>query len=135
MKHLGDRMYFVEERNADLIRAYRRQLVEVRHISMPDIFTRVAESPASRFWVSERRAATVISAMQSGRPMPRMLPNKQDMFKEIYRRYIIKRRMHPHKSVYSLVSEIVNQPAPKFYLTPRTIGEIIYRIKNGWYQR
>ena len=63
--------------------------------------------------------------------MPRMRSNKREMFEEIYRRYLLMRKDYPDKSVYELVTKIVNQPAPKFYLTPRTVGEFIYRIKNG----
>lgn len=102
---------------------------------MPEIFELVAESPASRFWVSEERAAIVIAAMEAGKPLTRMRRNKREMFEEIYRRYLIERKNNPRKSVYDLVTRIVNQPAPKFYLTPRTVGEFIYRIKNGWYDK
>lgn len=102
---------------------------------MPNIFELVADSPASRFWVSEERATIVISAMAAGKPLPRMRHNKREMFDEIYRRFLIERKANPNKSTYELVAKIVNQPAPKFYLTPRTVGEFIYRIKNGWYDK
>ena len=133
MKYFGSILDFTKERNADLMRAYRERLAEASVIVMPVIFELVAQSPASRFWVSEERAAIVISAMVAGKPMPRMRSNKREMFTEIYRRYLVMREVCPDKSVYELVTKIVNQPAPKFYLTPRTVGEFIYRIKNGWY--
>lgn len=133
MKYFGSILDFTRERNADLIRVYRQKLAEAKIIVMPVIFELVAESPASRFWVSEERAAIVVSAMVAGKPMPRMRSNKREMFEEIYRRYLVMQEEYPDKSVYELVTKIVNQPAPKFYLTPRTVGEFIYRIKNGWY--
>jgi hypothetical protein len=133
MKYFGSILDFTKQRNADLMRVYRDRLAEASIIVMPVIFQLVADSPASRFWVSEERAAIVISAMAAGKPMPRMRSNKREMFEEIYRRYLLMRKDYPDKSVYELVTKIVNQPAPKFYLTPRTVGEFIYRIKNGWY--
>lgn len=133
MKYFGSILEFTRARNADLMRTYREKLAEASIIIMPVIFELVAESPASRFWVSEERAAIVISTMAAGKPMPRMRRNKREMFEEIYRRFIIMKQEFPDKSVYELVTNIVNQPAPKFYLTPRTVGEFIYRIKNGWY--
>lgn len=133
MKYFGSILDFTRERNADLMRVYRDRLAEASFIVMPVIFQLVADSPTSRFWVSEERAAIVISAMAAGKPMPRMRSNKREMFEEIYRRYLLMREDYPDKSVYELVTKIVNQPAPKFYLTPRTVGEFIYRIKNGWY--
>lgn len=133
MKYFGSILDFTKQRNADLMRVYRDRLAEASIIVIPVIFQLVADSPASRFWVSEERAAIVISAMAAGKPMPRMRSNKREMFEEIYRRYLLMRKDYPDKSVYELVTKIVNQPAPKFYLTPRTVGEFIYRIKNGWY--
>ena len=128
-------MDFTRQRNDDIMRVYRKQLALARFIIMPEIFELVAESPASRFWVSEERATIVISAILAGKPLPRMRANKREMFEEIYRRFLMERKKFPGKSVYELVSTIVIQPAPKFYLTPRTVGELIYRIKNGWYDR
>lgn len=135
MKYFGSIMDFTRQRNEDLMRAFREQLALARFIVMPEIFQLVADSPASRFWVSEERAAIVISAMAAGKSLTRMRSNKREMFEEIYRRFLIERESHPKKSVYELVTKIVNQPAPKFYLTPRTVGEFIYRIKNGWYDK
>jgi hypothetical protein len=134
MKYFGSILEFTRERNEDLMRVYREKLSEASIIVMPVIFELVAQSPSSRFWVSEERAAIVISAMAAGRPMPRMRKNKREMFEEIFRRFVVMHEQQPDKSVYELVALIVNQPAPKFYLTARTVGEFIYRIKNGWYE-
>ncbi len=133
MKYFGCILDFTRERNNDLMRAYREKLAQASFIAMPDIFQSVADSPAARFWVSEERATVVISSMIAGKPAPKMRKNKREMFDEIYRRFIDMRTDYPDKSVFELVTIIVNQPAPKFYLTPRTVGEFIYRIKNGWY--
>lgn len=135
MKHLGCILEFTKERNADLLRAYRARLEMAGRIVMPEIFALVAQSPAARFWVSEERAAVVIAAMLAGRPLPPMRPNKREMFEEIFRRFLILRDLNPGISLYDAVAEVVNQPAPKFYLSPRTVGEFIYRIKNGWYDK
>lgn len=135
MKYFGSILDFTKERNDDLYRAYREQLAKASYIVMPEIFALVADSPARRFWVSEERAAIVVSAMLAEKPLPKMRSNKREMFEEIFRRFLILRAEYPKKSVYELVSAVVNQPAPKFYLTPRTVGEFIYRMKNGWYDK
>lgn len=134
-KYFGSIMDFTQERNDDIMRAYQVQLAKANYIVMPEIFRLVAESPASRFWVSEERAAVEVSRMLVGKPFSRMRANKREMFEEIYRRFLLLREKHPDKSVYELVSKVVRQPAPKFYLTPRTVGEFIYRIRNGWYDK
>ena len=134
-KHFGSIMDFTRQRNEDIMRAYREQLALADYIVMPEIFRKVAESPAKRFWVSEERAAVEVSRMLVGKSFSRMRANKREMFKEIFRRYIALRDLHPRKSLPELVSIIVNQPAPRFYLTPRTVGEFVYRINNGWYDK
>lgn len=127
-------MDFTRERNEDLMRVFHVHISDVEFIVMPEIFQKVADSPASRFWVSEERAAIVVSMMLAGRPLPRMRDNKREMFEEIFRRVVAIRQHEPEASVYELVSRVVRQPAPKFFLTARTVGEIIYRIKKGWYE-
>lgn len=135
MKYFGSILDFTEERNKELIRVYGEKFAEADYIVMPEIFEKVANSPCSRFWVSEERAAIVISTMLAKKPLPNMRKNKREMFEEIFRRFLILREKYPEKSIYSLSVMVVYQPAPKFYMTPRTVGELIYRIKNGWYDR
>lgn len=132
-KNFGSIMDFTHQRNADIMRAYREQLARTRNIVLPEIFELVAQSPASRFWVSEKRAAVEMSRMLAGKSFSPMRPNKREMFEEIHRRFLLLRERFPDKSILELTTIIVHQPAPKFYFTPRTIGQFIYRIRNGWY--
>jgi len=81
-------MDFTRQRNDDLMCAYREQLALAKYIVMPEIFEKVAESPARRFWVSEERAAVEVARMLVGKPFSRMRHNKREMFEEIFRRYI-----------------------------------------------
>lgn len=92
MKYFGSTVDFTHQRNADIMRVYRQKIVEADVIRMDDICRQVAESPSSRFWVSEERAAIVISAMDAGRPLACMTESKREMFAEIFRRY---REMRP----------------------------------------
>lgn len=135
MKYYGSILDFTQERNQELMRVYQEELSKAGYIVMPKIFEQVANSPCSRFWVSEERAAIVISSLLAGKVIPNMRKNKREMFDEIFRRFLIAREQYPEKSIYALAIMVVNQPAPKFYMTPRTVGELIYRIKNGWYEK
>lgn len=135
MKHRGCLLEYTDERNRELMKAFRHCLAQKDVTLCPDIWERVANMPSSRFWVSEERAATVIGMMLNGKPLPRMRPNKMEMFEEICRRVEALRQQKPAASLFELVCTVVRQPAPKFYLTPRTTGLMISRIRNGWYQR
>ena len=135
MKYFGSTLEFTRQRNADIMRVFRQKIAEADFIRMDEICRQVAESPSSRFWVSERRAAIVISSMESGRDGPCMTEMKRQMFAEIFRRYREMRSLHPEESLLDLVSAIVIQPAPRFYFTPRTVREFVRRIRSGWYDR
>lgn len=117
------------------MRVFHRVIAPLRSVRLADVARLVAESPSSRFWVSEERAAIVISAMAAGRPLPPMTPTRREMFAELYRRYLLLRPLHPGWSVLRIMEVVVHQPAPKFYFTPRTMQEFIYRILNGYYDR
>ena len=135
MKYKGCILDYTNERNKELVDTLCRCLRNAKHIRMFDICKEVADSPCSRFWVSEERATIIISAMLAGRPMSKMRPNKREMFAEIYRRFVALRPLYPDRPMSELVSKIVHQPAPKFYLTYRTVNLMIQHVKNGWYQR
>ncbi|MBD5339408.1 MAG: hypothetical protein HDR98_09880 [Bacteroides sp.] len=133
MKYFGSTVSFTRERNADIMRVFRQKLVEADFICIDDICRQVAESPASRFWVSAERAAVVISSMEAGRALPPMRELKREMFCEIFRRYKQMRLLHPEESLLDLVAVIVNQGAPKFYYSPATVREYVRRIRSGYY--
>jgi hypothetical protein len=135
MKYFGSILEFTHDRNKDLLRAFHQQLLEVRHIYMPDIFRRVVAMPSARFWVSEERATVVISAMLQGKHISGMRGSKQEMFEEIYRRVLVIRQQQPKRTLPDTVAEVIHQPAPKFYMTPGTARVVIYRIKRGFYDQ
>ncbi len=131
MKSPGSVVQFTRCRNLEILRLYRKLIAQSKVVSMSDIIRTIADSPSSRFWVSEERAAIVISALIKGRPLPSMTRTKRRMYLEIYRRYRLLRPKCPGLTTLEIVSAIVNQPAPSFYLTPRTVGEFIYRMKKN----
>lgn len=130
MKHLGNVSDFKPLRDAELMRAFRRELIKAHYIYLPDIYTNIVEQPASRFWVSEERAAIVVAQLAKGYTLPSMRYQRREMMMEIYRRYKEMRKQHPRTPLNRLVAIIVNQPAPKHYLAPNSAREIIARYKR-----
>lgn len=120
-------MYFTARRRHEIIRIFRSQCAIVGHINVRDIARTIARMPASRFWVSEERATQVISQLARGITPPAAIrPLKKRMFLEIYRRYRSLRQSRPDEPAIALIQEIINSPAPEFYLSPRSIAGIIY---------
>ena len=133
MKHKGSIMECSVERAEDLLRAYRKCIEECRYIRMPDIYEKISKMPAAQFWVSSTRAALVISAMMKGEcNLYRMHPLKREMYEEIYRRVLELSELHPEMTITDLCADVVAQPAPKFYLTAKSIKVTICRIRKKW---
>lgn len=135
MKRIGAYFEYEEERNRDLMRAYREQLTQSKEVvSLPDVYRQVVDMPSKRFWVSEERATIVIGNIMKGHKLEKMRPTKREMFFEIYSRVCELKKKRPNDSIYDLVFDVVNQPAPKFYLTPGSAKVIIFKIKKQWYE-
>ena len=135
MKYPGCVLEFTDQRNKELLNAFRQTCRKKQYIDVEEISCEIVNSPCSRFWVSEERAMIVINAMFKGKNvLCSMRPTKREMFLEIYRRILSIKKTHPNKPLAELVVKVVNSPAPKFYMVPRSAMEIIYKIKKGFYK-
>lgn len=135
MKPFGSILAFTRERNAALLKAYREQIEAARVIRLNEIAKKIVNSPAPRFWVSEERAAAVISDIMRGKPvLHHMRPSKREMFEEIYHRVIALKQQRPDWALCRIVFVVVNSPAPKFYMEPSSALERLFKIRNGWYR-
>lgn len=136
MKHKGSRCDFNEERDKDLLRAYRHELGRCDTIDIDDVVRSVVMSPSKRFWVSEDRATIVISDMLKGKSIYDMIPCKRAMYQEIFSRVCKIRASNPNTILSKVVEEVVHQPAPQFYLTEGSAKVIISKAKKKtWLQR
>lgn len=135
MKHNGNYLEFEHERNCELMRAYHDDIASCKRIYLDEVWQRVANSPASRFWVSEERAAIVVARIMRGDRLEKMRPLKREMFFEIYRRVCLLLKQHADMTIYQCCINVVNSPAPKFYMTPLSVRTTIYKIKRQWYEK
>lgn len=134
MKQPGSILAFTRQRNAALLCAFRRIASADPVIRLDDVAEKVVNSPSPRFWVSEERAAAVISAMMRGIPvLDSMRPSKREMFTEIYRRVLLLRSTRPESCLLHLVIEVVNSPAPKFYMKASSAIERLFKIRKMQY--
>ncbi|MDE7496054.1 MAG: hypothetical protein K2M67_04320, partial [Muribaculaceae bacterium] len=89
----------------------------------------VVKTPCSRFWVSELRAAEVVSRMRTGRPLsPDTLPEKRRMYREINARVDRWLEENPDQPLIRGVEAVVWGAAPEFYMSPETARKNIRRI-------
>ena len=133
MKSFGSVLAFTRERNAALLKVYREQVDAASFVRLNEIGEKIVNSPSPRFWVSEERAAAVVSAIMRGKPvLETMRPTKREMFEEIHRRVMALKEQHPDWHLCQLVFNVVNSPAPKFYMEVSSALERLFKIRNGW---
>lgn len=130
MKHKGSQCDFSAHRDADLLRAYK-QIISVRdNISYSEIIARLAKSPSSQFWVSEKRAYDVVGNLLKGRPIDHMNPTRKAMFLEIFHRFKVYREQHPSLTRKEILWRVLSSEAPSFYLTPKSIEVMLNRVRG-----
>lgn len=134
MKHKGSTSDFISQRNRDLFLAYRKLISESKHVDTDKLYEELVNFPSARFWVSEERAAIVLSDMIKKGVRPHVGKCRMEMFKEIYKRAVKVRQKQPELSMYDVACKVVNQKAPKFYLTAGTARIIIHYEKKKWYE-
>lgn len=130
MKHKGSKSELAEERNAELLRAYTKLIGERDKISITEVSKTLAETPCSRFYISEERANIVVGDLLKGRSLTNMIPLRREMFLELFRRFMIYKKENPSLTRMEVVSRVCKQPAPKFYLTPSSIVVILYKVRK-----
>lgn len=129
MKKRGSVVEFTPQRDKELLSAFKAQLHLLGTVPLKEVFTRAAMSPASRFWVSEKRALIVVSKMMKGDRIVSMNPKKREMFFEIYRRVKRIYDEEPGITLTEATFRAVNSQAPEFYLTPKSARAMIYRLR------
>ena len=115
MKHPENTSDFMSRKREELFEAYKR----ARHNE------HFAKSPASRFWVSENRATTIMQRMEKGYEPDDMNPEKREMYLELYRRMKRLQARHPGTSALNAMRIIIYQEAPSFYMAQATADRAI----------
>lgn len=135
VKITGDLMIFGAQRINDMMCAYNRIIAEVEFISMNEVYKRIANEPAPRFYVSPERAACVVACVLAGGCIDDMRQRKREMYLEITQRAKMLGAVHGMKmlKLRDICAMVVKQEAPKFYMSPGSIKVMICKNKRKWY--
>lgn len=132
MKRFGAECEFKRERNDEIMKLYRAYVRRVRRIDLTEISEELSRMPASRFWISEERALIVVSQMRRGIALPSSTrPMKRRLYYDLYARTLQVLRGAPGITLTEAVRRAVDSPAPSFYLTARSVLDIIHACKSG----
>lgn len=133
MRLKGSTSTFQQDRDRDLMRAYREQLsLQKGRISLPDVLRATVDSPSARFWTTIERAMAVVMQIRRGQDIKVMMPLRLEMYREIARRVDALMNDDPNLDLELAVITVVEGGAPKFYLTPKSAKTIIHNIRKRW---
>lgn len=120
----------IKTRDEDIMTAYYDTLKSMSRssqgVSVEEVVRQVMKHGASRFYVSYEAARRVISQMCRGIKPKVTNRNKMAMYQELFRRYIVYKERYG-TSGYLILSDIIMQPAPSFYMDVFNMRRIIYR--------
>ena len=128
MKHKGSVCDFSADRNEELRKLFKEELMKQENRSTSEAMDKVWQSGASRFYVSETRVKAVMRYRKKHGNFPVMGASRLRMFRELWKRYTEKSRLFPKREEEDVIYEIVNSPAPSFYLTRRSLRTLLYNI-------
>lgn len=126
MKKRGNTCDYTSAKNSELVRVFNNLVKRAAIIDLDHIFRQVAESGASRFFISEERAYELV--VQYRRTGIWRISNslRVEMMETIYKYALRLLKKGDAPTIKEAVYMAVNMPAPKFYLTPRSCRTLIY---------
>ena len=121
-------------RNDDLLRAVN-EVVKFFDVETPEEAVALAiKRPSKRFWCSSQSAERAIWRIRKGETLDEMLPTLREQYFTLYDLYLELRETDEFrgKSVHYICAILVEQPAPKFYLTVNSALKIYknWRLKR-----
>ena len=102
--------------------AFRRVMEREKGKSVMEIFAIAAKEPAPRFYVNFAQAYRTVSCMARHGYRPQN-EYKAQMYDEIFRRWKERGVVH-----YAGLEEIINEPAPSFYLSEQAFKALVYKM-------
>ena len=136
MKHKGSSSEISAECAKQLMKSYKRAVKDAFENSTDvlrsnTLIQKAINTPTERFYVSDIRAYQVVAAVRRGQlSLDSMTPQRREMYEEIISRTNEEEKKHPHKPLCEIVAEVVELPAPKFYLTLGSAKVILHKERR-----
>lgn len=94
-----------------------------------ELFDIARKMEAPRFYVTFDQARRFVSMLDRGLELPLTFESKIRMYQELYNR--LKKKRGDKKQCYQFLEEIINSPAPEFYMDAVTFKQVFYKtIRN-----
>ena len=122
----------------DLYAVYKRGLEEGRFTSIRSASEWISRQPAPCFYISPEAAYKYIGWVRARRSLMNFNASQRRMIRRLYSDYNKYLSDHPDtkRSCIDIMDELVQRPAPEFYMSPGSIKvvllEEIAKVKKRW---
>lgn len=120
-----------QQKYHDILVAYNRIAPECRQ--QADVWKRLAEEPAPRFYISHFQAYQRMLQMYKGdRTINNLSPYRRRLFEALYDKCLelSQKREYCKLSLYQLTSFAITQPAPSFFISPATMPAVVKKART-----
>lgn len=118
-------------RKQDVVNSFFESLKEVRkskpYATQDEVIKHAVNRKAPRFYVTFENARRFVSMLARKKKLPLINSNKLAMYKEIYHRYMQRVKDTGKRYKYIILEQIIEEPAPSFYIDEETFRGIVYR--------
>lgn len=118
-------------RNEDVVNAFfdavKSMRKDIPYTPQDKIIEHALKGGAPRFYTTFENARRFVSLLERGKDLPLTNPNKIAMYRELHRRYREIRERQTCCNGYSVLENIIEQPAPSFYIDIDTFRGILYK--------
>lgn len=125
------RLDFKEERDLDFLSSYKLVIKKfgqnAPYLKKDFLLLQTIMQPAKRFYVSEEQSLRVISNMLKEGSSNIKNAVKRLMYEEILLR-VQKEKATSEKPLQEIIELVINQPAPRFYLTLESARILHYKL-------
>lgn len=118
------------ERDRDLLQAYRKALQNVSYpFSLTEVLELTIKSPAKRYYTSSRGVCTHINKIRSGEEVS-LSYERERLINDILPKVEAEEARHPDKILRHIVEDILDSPAPEFYIKVSSAKIILHHIRH-----
>lgn len=123
-----------KERDQALYKSFRKALSEFSPATLREreVVRYVCKQPAPRFYIESERAVELVGRILAGVSLIDLNNCSRRMTWELYRRYKAYCKEHPDckLSRNRIMQDIVEEPAPEFYIETQRARKIIYKERK-----
>ena len=121
----------LSKRDQDLLNAYNSALEQASYpFLLCEVIQKAISMPAKQFYCAVRGVYETIREIERGQRPTFSCPERERLVMDIYEKVIVLRLKKPDVHLKHIVEEVIDSPAPEFYLKETSAIVILHHIKK-----